>query len=129
MLIKWQRSIREGGREWRQAAVPVHVMTLVDVVGLTAAALLIEHYGGRMIIASRNPRPGSAIATLIGQEPAKALGHEFMGSRCQVPRATAFLTQWLRSTERASIAQIAGRVGCHERSVTRHLSAGVLVDD
>ncbi len=127
MMIRWRRQAL-GIWEWREDAIPPHVMTLVDVIGVDSAARLIEHFGGRTNHLAKNPRATSEMVQLIGMEAARALSAKCGPGSYLIPRASPFLTQWIRSTENASVAELSRRIGLHERTVSHHLARGVRVD-
>ncbi len=101
---------------------PAEIEWLTAIIGADAALSLIEAHGGTRVYVPAEPSDTSTLANAIGLPAARALAKHRPSEYITVPVCRNWRIRIYRARG-MSCAAIARKVGCHEDTVTRALSA------
>jgi len=103
-------------------APTAQVATYVELLGPAKTVEFLLAFGGAELALSNNPRADSALAQMVGEEGARALGAHAHRLPKRVPLAKKWLTQALAS-QGLPVAQIARTLRASDVSVRKWLEA------
>lgn len=100
--------------------------TITEAIGVSAAAKIVEEFGGRRLYVARSPQPEDALVRLIGERAAAELARMFGGDRIMIPADAERAHRRRRILEARSrgltISSVAREIRCTERYVYKVLA-------